>query len=1248
MVKRIRTLLTLFLLVMGTTMSWAEFKDFEINLTEAAPDAGNASAIPSAFLPEGVTQISYPGDRTAAYDDDNGYQHGWQYAAFQFAVDGPVDIIIGGCQYSNVNATITDVNDNVLAELDTKSIGCGGSAWYRYKGKAATLKVYCGQYCPSIKVQNPTKDSFEASWDWTKEPDALYKTINSSVGWLLADNGISMYVDASKGKLSDNGGKAQCVNNTRLLVPVYGSDDEISVIGWGGIYTSYSIHGVNYTGNATVTVDADDVKQGYIVITGTSDNNYIKTITLKHTASAANPVAFEDFKIDFRSNPFTVVLPASSGLPACVTSIDAGTYHGNQHGAQFATITVKVDGPVKFTIGGCRYTKENATVSVTGGAPIELDQVNADCDGGGVGNGYSKNVVYRYNSETPATLTFNLGEYCPYFFAEKYEYIPDVKVTYYDTNGTKVIGTETVEGGSALKFKYGESDVAVSSGKKFRGWYDGNTTSAKPVEEGVALTANMKLYAKTTPIEVATTTSTHTYDLTKANWYQNEHDLIEINGGNYYNDGSHGWIVSAGSTVKLKVAGDALISISCCEYAHKKTMTLTDASNKVIGEANAKVAVDGEVVSFKYTGGATTLTLTFAGVAYIHNISVEHIVPVAFKPFKINFRTNPYTILAPEGGLPDNVSITGGKFNNEGSSNEENRHGYQNVMMTVKTDRPVKFTISKCFYADKATVSVDGGAPTVIETNAETCDSQTSYDKYVTYIYEGTGNAVLKFNLCGFCHYFFAEELSGVKYDETTNTYMVAAGNANQLKDAISEANATGNVAIYLPNGIYDLGKDINTAINGNNIAIIGESRDGVIIKNAPTEEGLDKSATLKNTSTGLYLQDLTIQCNAPYNAVAQAERGVALWDKGTKTICKNVYLKGKQDVYYSNGAEGMIAYFEGGKIEGAVDFLCGSGNVLFNSVTLNVVSGTNSGNIIAAPSTYASENGYVFANCLVTGNSNYYFARGWKAHEQASSAATFIATNMMSAPNSAYWGATMGEGMTRRFSAFDASGNVVKIDAAVKPEIITKASLVAFAGSWDPAAIISQHKPIKTNGAGWASYTAFTDVVINGADVKAYVARKINAKTVTLESIDGNKIPAGTPVFIYGADNSKYYVNGVVAGSVSGKNHLKPVLFDTTLKSGSKAFVIGTRDGVCGLYSVNSNILVPAGKCYLDATGYSLELAKDGLEIEILDAETTGIGNVGVEADDDATRYNLAGQKVGKDYKGIVVRKDGKKYLAK
>ena len=108
------------------------------------------------------------------------------------------------------------------------------------------------------------------------------------------------------------------------------------------------------------------------------------------------------------------------------------------------------------------------------------------------------------------------------------------------------------------------------------------------------------------------------------------------------------------------------------------------------------------------------------------------------------------------------------------------------------------------------------------------------------------------------------------------------------------------------------------------------------------------------------------------------------------------------------------------------------------------------------------------------------------------------------------------------------------------------------------------------------------------------------------------------------------------------------PVFFDSTREDGSNAFVLGVSDGVCGLYYVNSTVLVPAGKCYLDATGHPLVLAKDEVEMVIDDSETTGVGNVGVDSDSDAIRYNLAGQKVDKGYKGIVVRKDGKKYLAK
>ena len=1250
---------------MGTTMSWAEFKDFKINLTEATASAGNSSQISSAFLPEGVTQISYEGDRTAAR---NGIQHGWQYAAFQFDVDGPVDIIIGGCGYSGVNATITDAKGSFSKELDTNGIGCGGVAVYKYIGGANTLKVYCGQFSTSIKVQKTNQESFEATWDWTGD-NTLRKIVlnaqgteglvSSSVCWLPADsnNDISMYVDAfNNGGLRDNGNSAQCVTGTRLLVPVYSVGDKISVVGYGGSYTDYSIHGTTYTGNADVEANADDVKQGYIVISGNINNNYIKSVTLKHTASSASSIAFEDFKIDFRSNPYTVVLPAGSGLPACVT-VDGGTFHENQHGYSNAVVTVKVDGPVKFTIGSCGFNSAAkdgviAKVSINGGEPVDINN-DTDCDNTGVGN-YKKFVEYRYNKEEAATLTFNLGSYCPYFFAEKYELIPEVKVTYYDANGTKVIATETVEGGSELKFKYGAANVTVPAGDKFRGWYDSSSSSAKPVEEGKVLTTDIKLYAKVTPIEVATTTSVHTYDLTKANWYQNEHDLIEISGGKYNNE--HGWDIANGGTIKLQVAGDALVSVGRCQYGSGTTIVATDASGNVIATLDAKAASDGGEACFKYVGKATTLTLTFASQTYLHGVSVEHFVPVAFEPFQINFRTNPYTVISPSEGLPKNVNITGGKFYNEGSSNEQNQHGYRGVTMTVVTDRPVKFTIGTCDYTDNATVSVDGGAPEVIKTNLKTessscCDTQTSYDKYVTYVYEGTENAVIKFSLGLHCPYFFAEEMSGLEYDENTRTFNVAANKADQLKEAIKEANTMGgNVTIYLPNGTYDFGTDINTEIKARNIAIIGESRDGVIIKNSPVKEGLDKSATLKNTSTGLYLQDVTIQCDAPYNQGTQAERGVALWDQGTQTICKNVYLKGRQDVYYSNGANGMKAYFEGGKIEGTVDFVCGSGNILFNSVNLIVTTSANKteGGVIAAPSTYASETGHVFVNCLVSGapsqSGTYKFARGWHAHGQAAPAAIFVGTITNILPDAtSYWGENIGAVTNRRFAVYGTNGTVIVADNNAAD--ITKASLVSFAGAWDPAEIISTHSPIKTNGAGWASYTAFTDVrITDGA--KAYVAKKINAHTVTLTSID--EIPAGTPVFIYGDKKSTYHVEGTIAGSRPNVNYLKPVLFDQVLTSSANAFVIGTKDGTPGLYKVSSKLMIPAGKCYLDASSASsFALAKEQLELVFDEEETTGIDNVVAGSADNASRYNLAGQKVGNDYKGIVI-KGGKKYFAK
>ena len=134
------------------------FQDFEIELTQN----------PIGELPTGVTQVGYS-QHGASY---HGTQHGWCWVAFKFAVDGPVKVSLGGCQFAAANSAYVcsakkDLNgDGKVDEadtygfIDTQAAGCydstkgtGIATWvYNYE-KADTLIVYCGQYCPYIKVE---------------------------------------------------------------------------------------------------------------------------------------------------------------------------------------------------------------------------------------------------------------------------------------------------------------------------------------------------------------------------------------------------------------------------------------------------------------------------------------------------------------------------------------------------------------------------------------------------------------------------------------------------------------------------------------------------------------------------------------------------------------------------------------------------------------------------------------------------------------------------------------------------------------------------------------------------------------------------------------------------------------------------------------------------------------------------------------------------------------------------------------
>lgn len=130
----------------------------------------------------------------------------------------------------------------------------------------------------------------------------------------------------------------------------------------------------------------------------------------------------EDFKIDFRTNPYTVILPTTGVLPAGVT-VDANNYKDNQHGTINGKMHVNVAGPTKFTIGGCQFNNNNAVIKdAMGNTLATLDTKAAGCDNG-FGT-YSHFATYFYTGEAQE-LVIDLGSYCPYIFVEKVATIDD-------------------------------------------------------------------------------------------------------------------------------------------------------------------------------------------------------------------------------------------------------------------------------------------------------------------------------------------------------------------------------------------------------------------------------------------------------------------------------------------------------------------------------------------------------------------------------------------------------------------------------------------------------------------------------------------------------------------------------------------------------------------------------------------------------------------------------------------------------
>lgn len=162
-------------------------------------------------------------------------------------------------------------------------------------------------------------------------------------------------------------------------------------------------------------------------------------------------------------------------------------------------------------------------------------------------------------------------------------------------------------------------------------------------------------------------------------------------------------------------------------------------------------------------------------------------------------------------------------------------------------------------------------------------------------------------------------------------------------------------------------------------------------------------------------------------------------------------------------------------------------------------------------------------------------------------------------------------------------------------------------------------------------------------ADTKAYTAA-LNGNTLTLTELADGIIPAKTAVLVSG--NGGVFTYSTTGATFTGKNDLKGTATDIATSSvdGGTVCTLGYIDGQTGFYKYTGETL-NANKAYLVVPEAAAASAKG---INIVIGNPTGVPEVKTaENAADAPIYNIAGQKVTKNAKGIMII-NGKAYINK
>ena len=918
-----------------------------------------------------------------------------------------------------------------------------------------------------------------ATWDFQHNlPEGINSTnIQKGEGDVASNvEGISLHVNATTGKLAGRTSDAQFNQGTIIQVPVKSAKDVVTVTSYPN-YHNYTVGGTAATADVTEhKATTAEVAQGYVEIIGTATSYLYNNIKVVHVSDIQEKALYTtDFtnwaakdrkkttndvvnlKTLYSKEAFTFTLngvgisPADTKFTGHTGFMQLAKYTGEYSAAEPSAITSSLANITKITLhqaatGGNRGIK----VSVKGDGDEDWVVL------------HNKSIAIQTGEDLTIEVNrTNCQIKLENFTLSQNAYVTDLAIYgNVDMSKTPMLGSFSLNG-----TKYQASDLFAedASGKQLATILVSKKASliseSNPLTNLVADNGTIKSTTYTTTgegaaqktivaIVVEANGDQVTYELTVG--FKPDFTLT------YYNiDG----------TTKLgtqSVEQDA--QIAAFKEGMEEQVTVANGKkfrgwSSSLKQDEKKYTVDDVIKSdINLYALVTDIETTNPTARYDYNLQKE------------GFCADDHEAFNPEGS---------GKWYKE-------QHGWvfsagDKIKLLMGGKGYIKMNLCQHSASANITLSDPQG------NQLATIDAKAAKDGTLGILQNPStesGEYTLTFAGTAYLHSLSIVNLKESPYTQNGNWYIVKAGDAQSFittLETVNGANAATDAPrsyIFLPNGTYDLDEACLTTISGNNISIIGENMDKTIIVNKPETEGIANTATLFNTSSNLYMQDLTLKNAYPFDA-SKTGRAVCLQDKGTRTICKNVRMLSYQDTYYSNNNSGQY-YFENAVIHGIVDFICGGGDAFFNKCNLVLEAGKAA--YITAPYTNGSNYGYVFDGCKVIGtpNSSFTFGRSWNGTAKCAFLNTILDKTAAAKIASTRWTPACMNVIAKNlyeYNTTDEDGKVIspaenKVTFTLNTDvneyntILTSAQAAEYTldkvfTNWTPAALASQKDPI-------------------------------------------------------------------------------------------------------------------------------------------------------------------------------------------